>query len=247
MKTLAIENIIRTMIEREQKVTMTKIQLIELWLHQGLDIMALLEDHDANVRKIALVVGISKTTAYGYLTIAKDERINKLFCPTADTEKRIQLEPFNQNQIMKLIALDNFDFEEALRAGKLPTNDKDDEELPEVPLIEIIKHKRDLIAKIEDEIKELEEELSTGTETEDLETIEAEIIPPQIEPTKATEELYQSDIELVLRAITKAGNGVQLAKAINATKGAVTNWKNGNKNLSDDYRTLIIEFLEEGV
>ena len=246
MKVISIENRIRQMIDREQSIATTKIQLIELWLLQGLDIMSLLEDHDTNVRRIAIAVGTSQSSAYNYLTIAKDERIQNLFQPV-EKDKCIQLEPFNQKQIIKLIALDNYDFEEALRAGKLPKNDKVDEDLPEVPLMEIIKHKRDLITKIEDEIKVLEEELSAGTETEDLETIEAEIIPPQIEPTKAISELYQSDKDLVLKAITKAGNGVQLAMAINATKGAVANWKNGNKNLSTEYKDLIISYLEEGV
>jgi len=221
------DDLVEQIQKRDLEVQQSQKELVILWINQGLDMMKLSKEYKYSQDDISDITGVSQAQISLYISLASDKRLVASLSPADKNTKR--LERFNQKELKKLTTLNDVDFNSTIETGIFPKSAKDDKSI-ELPLREQINNKRVLIEQIEDEIEALEAEL---LKEDDTDTIEAELIETPV-----------TDKDLVLEAITKAGSGAELARAIGVSKGAVANWKNGNKNLSDDYRTLIMEYLK---
>ena len=224
---ISADDLISQIQKRDIKVQLSQRELVKLWISQGVDMLKLNEEYHYTQEQISDITGVSQAQISLYITFASDRRL--VFSIIATDKNTKHLERFNQKELKKLTTLNDIDFNTTIESGVFPKSAKEDKSIV-LPLEEQIKAKQEHINFLESEIEDLKAELLKES---DSHIIEVELLE------------VPNDKDLLLKAITKAGNGVELARAINATKGAVTNWKNGNKNLSNEYRTLIIEYLDD--
>jgi len=114
--TNALRGLIESIKVREQNIDQLRIKMIEQYCIQGKELQKLQREKQCSKNALTELTGINKASVHNYISISNDSRISELL---ESGNHGYQLETFNQKQLVKLSKLDDDNFEQSIKAGRL--------------------------------------------------------------------------------------------------------------------------------
>ncbi len=113
---LKSNDLISSILNRERKITSTKLEMIRLWISQGEDFKRL-QDMGYSRNRLSEMTGLSKGLVSNYLKLSRDKRLVNFVNTTGHHGDH--LEDMNQKQVLKLTKLDDKAFYNAIETGAI--------------------------------------------------------------------------------------------------------------------------------
>ena len=103
---------------REQHIDATKMELLQMWIDQGVDLQKLQRQESCSQNYLTDLTGISKGSIFNYIQLSKDKRILQLLDTGHHGDHLV--DDLNQKKLIKLTKLNDEAFDTYLETGIFP-------------------------------------------------------------------------------------------------------------------------------
>ena len=113
-------SLIDTIQLRESNIDATKMELLQMWIDQGVDLQKLQGQESCSQNYLTELTGISKGSIFNYIQLSKDDRILKLLDTGHHGDHLV--DDLNQKKLIKLTKLNDEAFDTYLETGIFPAD-----------------------------------------------------------------------------------------------------------------------------
>jgi len=158
-------SLIDTIQLRESNIDASKMELLQMWVDQGVDLQKLQKSEGCSQNYLTELTGISKGSIFNYIQLSKDERILKLLDTGHHGDHLV--DDLNQKKLVKLTKLDDEAFDTYLETGTFPSVSVESDESEVIDAVtddeatvdDQIEEKEIQVRQLKDEIFELKKQL----------------------------------------------------------------------------------------
>ena len=150
---------------REQNIDASKMELLQMWVDQGVDLQKLQKSEGCSQNYLTDLTGISKGSIFNYIQLSKDKRILQLINTGHHGDHFA--EDLNQKKLVKLTKLNDKAFDAYLETGTFPSVSVASNASEVIDIVtddeatvdEQIEEKEMQVRQLKDEISELKKQL----------------------------------------------------------------------------------------